>query len=393
MIDPSEWSLPDPKAVLAALGPRSKVGRRETWGFTQQITSVDIYSYLKHRFGEPNGFAMTLRSPSVDNFIHWNYTIASGPVILDVRGLDLRTEATAFLPPSAEAPDWHTLERRLLEEFRRERDGMNAIRGRFEKWCLFVNPHHTLRVKLERQVRRLLELDLKRVHVPDDPQAAEELPQYQVDLATCQSIYEEAMALCVDIQLSAPVFAESAVNLLMHLLAKPEVRADKRFFDDQCRRNIDVRVKGLHLVCDGFAGRIDGTEEPFKEFLRLMNRRNDSLHGNVDPTKATGHEVYFDHRFIPLYNRSQGLTQLVMEHALVNVDPDAAIRDWEAARGFVALLLTKLEAPVRARVEPALGQQQLGYRPDTGSIGVILPQARVGFFPGRGPAPRCGDTA
>jgi hypothetical protein len=336
---------------------------------------------------------MTLRSPCVDNFIHWNYTVASGPVILDVRGLDLHNAITAFLPTNTELPDWPKLERRLLEEFRHSRDGMKTVRDRFEKWRLFINPHHVLRVKLERQVKRLVELDLKNAGVPEDPQSAEELPQYQEHLAKCQSIYQEAMALCVDIQLSAPVFGESAVNLLTRLLAKPEVRADQRLFEDHCRRNIDVRVKGLHLICDGFAGRIDGSEEPFREFLRLMSRRNDLLHGNVDPTKGTGHEVYFDHRFIPLWASSQGLTQLALEQALANVDPDAAIRDWEAARGFVALLLTKLDARVRDGVEQALAQQQLGYRPETGSIGVILPQARVGFFPGRGPSPHRGNPA
>lgn len=393
MIDPCEWTLPDPQAVIVALDPRSREGRRDIWRFSNEISSVELYSYLKHRFGEPNGFAMTLRRPSVDNFIHWNYTLASGAVILDLRGLDLHNEVTAFLRPETEPPNWPALEARLLEEFRRERGGMKTIRERFEKWCLFVNPHQVLRVKLERQVSRLRELDLKNMHVPRDPSIAEELPQYQEDLARCVSTYQEAMALCVDIQLSAPVYGESAVSLLMHLLAKSEVRADQHWFDDQCRRNIDLRVKGLHLVCDGFIGRIDGSEEPFKDFLRLMNRRNDRLHGNVDPKKQTGHEVYFDHRFIPLFARSQGFTRLALEHALANTDPDAAICDWEAASEFVAFVLTKLDRHVREGVERALGQQQLGYRPETGSIGVILPEARFAFFPGRGPLPGRGDTA
>jgi hypothetical protein len=393
MIDPCEWTLPDPRAVITALDPRSRLGTRANWRFSDEISSVELYSYLKHRFGEPNGFAMTLRSPSVDNLIHWNYTLGSGPVILDLRGLDLHNEITAFLPPGTETPDWPTLEARLLEEFGREQDGMKTVRERFERWRLFVNPHQMLRVKLERQVKRLRELDIKNLHVPKDPSSAEELPQYQEHLARCVSTYQEAMALCIDVQLSAPVFAESAVSLLMHLLAKPELRADKRLFDDHCRRNIDVRVKGLHLVCDGFVGRIEGSEGPFKDFLSLMNRRNDRLHGNVDPTRNGGHEVYFDHRFIPLFAKSQGLTRLALEHALADTDSDAAIRDWEAARGFVAFLLTKLGRPARDGVELALAQQQLGYRPETRSIGVILPQARVALFPGHGPIPGRGDTA
>ncbi len=393
MIDPIEWTLPDPKAVIAAMGPRSEQVRRETWVFTQQISSVDLYSYLKYRFGEPNGFAMTLRSPSVDNFIHWNYTISSGLVIIDVRGLDLGNEVTAFLPPNTEVPDWQKLEGRLLEEFQQNRDGMKAVRQGFEKWRLFINPHHVLRVKLERQVKRLLELDIKNIAVPDDPQWAEEMLQYQMDLAKCQGIYQEAVALCVDIQLSTPVFGESAVNLLILLLAKPEVRADQRVFNDYCRRNIDIRVKELHLYCEGFAGHIDGSEEPFRQFLRLMNRRNDLLHGNVDPTKGTGYQVYFDRRFIPLFASSKGLGQLALEHALANVDPDAAIGDWEVARDFVAFLLNKLDAHTRDGIEQTLNRQQLGYRPETGSIGVILPQARVGFLPGCGPAPPRCDRA
>lgn len=257
------------------------------------------------------------------------------------------------------------------------------MRQSLDRWHLFINPYHTLRTILERQVQRLTELDLANVAVPADPRTREELPHYQADLARCQAVYQEAMALTVGIHLTAPILGESAVNFLMLLLAKPDVRADRRVFEDFGRRNIDVRLKSLHLVCDGFASRIEGSEEQFKEFLRLMNKRNDRLHGNVDPTTSTGHEVYFDHRFIPLFPKSQGLTQIALDHALANVDPTAAIKDWETAREFVSFLLSKLEARIRPQIEMTLNQQQLGYRPQTKSIGAILPQARVDLVPGR----------
>ena len=394
IIDPLEWVLPAPEAALAVFDPKkSGQKRRETWILPHSISAVDLYSYLKHRFGEPNGFAMALRSPSVDNLIHWNYTLASGTAILDIRGLDLRNELTAILPPDAEAPDWSKLEGLLLKEFQAKRAGMAEVCRTFERWRLFVNPHEVLRVKLERQVKRLRELDIRNVDLPKDPRSAEDARAFPEKLSKCQAVFQEAMTLCVDIQLSAPVFAESAVNLLLLLLAKPEVRADKRMFEDQCRRNLDVRVKGLHLVCEGFAGRVDGSEEPFKEFLRMVNRRNDRLHGNVDPAKSKGHEVYFDHRFIPLFTQAQGFTQLALEHALADVDPDAAIRDWDAARGLVDLLLSKLDGRVRRGIEGALKQQQLGYRADTGIIGVILPQVRVDIFPAGGSGSAGGYTA
>jgi hypothetical protein len=37
MIDPSEGIPPDPKAVIAAIGPRSEHARRANWVFTDQI--------------------------------------------------------------------------------------------------------------------------------------------------------------------------------------------------------------------------------------------------------------------------------------------------------------------------------------------------------------------
>jgi hypothetical protein len=287
---------------------------------------------------------------------------------------------TAFLEPDAETPAWPKVEDRLVEEFRRERRGMQAVRRQFEEWHLFVNPHQVLRTKLERQVARLRELDLENVPVPANPRSGEELPGSQVELAKARAAYEEAMALCVDIQLSAPVFAESAVDLLTHLLAKPEVRNDRRLFDDQRKRDIDVRVRSLHLICDGFATRIEGTEESFKEFMRLYGRRNNRLHGNVNPTASTGPPLYFDHRFIPLFAGQQGFAELALTHALADVKPEVAMRDWEVAQGFVALLLSKLEPSLRQGAGTALRQQQLGYRPKTRSIGVVLPQARLGLF-------------
>jgi hypothetical protein len=314
MLDPARWALPDPEAVVAAMYQGRGAARRDTWVFSTRISAVDLYAYLKLRFGEPNGLAMALRDPSVDNLIHWNFTIASGTTILDIRGLDLANEVTAFLGAEVDAPDWTSVEDRLAEEFLSQRKKLHAVRERFEQWHLFVNPHHVLRTKLERQVARLRELDLRNVHVPANPRSGQELPAFGAELAKARDAYEEAMALCVDIQLAAPVFAESAVDLLTHILAKPEVRSDRRLFDDQRRRNIDVRLKGLHLICDGFAERIDGSEEPFKELMRLYDRRNDRLHGNVDPRASTGPPIYFDHRFIPLFASPSFIASLSPGH-------------------------------------------------------------------------------
>jgi hypothetical protein len=41
----------------------------------QRLSPVDMYCYLKARFGEPNGVQNILRSDSSDNWIHWEYSL------------------------------------------------------------------------------------------------------------------------------------------------------------------------------------------------------------------------------------------------------------------------------------------------------------------------------
>ena len=39
------------------------------------FSPVDVYCYLKARFGEPNGFQTFLAKDSSDNWIHWDYNL------------------------------------------------------------------------------------------------------------------------------------------------------------------------------------------------------------------------------------------------------------------------------------------------------------------------------
>ncbi|KUM25835.1 hypothetical protein AU467_24280 [Mesorhizobium loti] len=43
-----------------------------------KLKPVDIYCYLKARFGEPNGFQNFLRKNDSDNWIHWDYSLEAG---------------------------------------------------------------------------------------------------------------------------------------------------------------------------------------------------------------------------------------------------------------------------------------------------------------------------
>jgi hypothetical protein len=52
------------------------------------LTQLDLFCYLKARFGEPNGFQNFLRKDDSDNYIHWEYQIRAGTVDIDFMGSD-----------------------------------------------------------------------------------------------------------------------------------------------------------------------------------------------------------------------------------------------------------------------------------------------------------------
>jgi hypothetical protein len=390
LLDPANWKLPNPKRVIATLKrlKPTKDSRRKrqgsSWNLTDVVPPVDFYAYLKWRFGDPNGVMMTMKIPSVDNFIHWHYTIESSETIIEIMGLDVRTEIRAHDAVLTNS-EWKQLESNLKKEFDRHRQGLSRARDQFERWHLFVNPYSRLSTIIERHLKRLDELGIASIKVPDFPSAPGDVSRYSTEMRRCLDIYQEAASICVSLQMIAPVMGEAAINFLMLVLAKTEVRNDSRLYEDFSRRNIDVRIKSLHLCCDGFSKPIDGSEEPFKAFLRLMNRRNDSLHGNIDPNRSTGEEIYFDHRTIPLVPRHRGLPQLVLANAFANLSLDDATRDVESVRKFVDFLLFHLKPGVREPVAHMLNEQQLGYRPKTKTIGAILPQARMDVIPARKP--------
>ena len=384
--DPDKWTLPDPKRVLATLqslrssSPPSQ-RRGSHWTFSCGVAPVDFYTYLKWRFWPPNGFAMTLRSPSVDNWIHWNYTLECPETILDIMGLNTRMEIHAY-EVQLVASEWNSLESRLLDAFKRHDKALADVRRTFEHWQLFVNPYQRLASIVERYEKRLKEITIPQIKPLTIPTSRTDADRFGKEMTEAIAVYEEVTALCVNLQMIAPVMGEAAVNFVFLVLAKPGVRNDQRVRDDFARGPIDVRIKTLHLFCDEFADPITGSEDPFKNFLRLMNRRNDALHGNIDPRQTTGEEVFFDFRTIPLFPRHRSFGELALASALGNLTPKDALDDVKTVRAFVDFLLSRLVPSSAEMVGHVMKQQQLGYRADTGRIGAILPEAIIDFTPG-----------
>jgi hypothetical protein len=385
LTDPKQWTLPNPERVLAALKSRrvdkpSSSRSRGSWVIPPSLSPVDLYAYLKSRFGSPNGFAMSLRTPFVDNFIHWQYTLECSDTVLDLTGLNMRTEIHAY---SAEVPvvEWRQLESNLQAAIAANQQVIQQTKRTFEHWHLFSNPYRRLSAIVDRWEKRLREIAIPKVQSPPIPATREQVERFEKAMATAKNLYHEATELCVTLDMLIPVMGEAAVNFLILVLAKPEIRNDQRMREDFGRRPIDVRIKSLSLVCEGFARPVTGSEEEFKSFLRIMNQRNDTLHGNIDPRKSTGEEIFFDSRTIPLLPAHRSFGELALASALTNLSPQTTLDNVNGVRKFIEFLLSLLRPDTRADVTHLMEESQLGYRTETGTIGAILPAAQVDFFP------------
>jgi hypothetical protein len=323
---------------------------------------------------------MALRAPSVDNLIHWQYTLECPDTVFDLTGLSTRLEVRAYAVRGCTS-DWEQLEAALQAEIGANRRAIEETKNNFEKWRLFLNPYRRLSHIVDRYEQSLRKIEVPGVQSPPIPATPEGAQRFHREMAEAVGLCEEAMRLSVTLDMVVPVMGEAAVNFVLLVLAKREIRNDQRMREDFSRRPIDVRVKSLHLLCNGFRQPITGSEAEFKAFLRVMGERNDALHGNIDPRKAVGELIFFDLRTIPLLGSQRSFGQVALENALSSISPKTTLEKVDVVRAFVEFLLCRLETECRTAVEQAMAAMHLGYCAETGTIGVILPAAQVEGFP------------
>jgi hypothetical protein len=76
-------------------------------------------------------------------------------------------------------------------------------------------------------------------------------------------------------------------------------------YDWTVRTNIPERIALLSENCAGFTRPIDTKTEAYATFMRVVNKRNFALHGNVDPIAERIETIYFEGRR-PLFVNTKG---------------------------------------------------------------------------------------
>ena len=102
-----------------------------------KISTVDMYCYLKARFGEPNGFQTFLAKDDSDNWIHWDYNLKAGDAEIYISGMSREIHILTSEQLSDE--QWRDLIVNIKTDFARVGQDKSTVLKSLEKWAVFQN--------------------------------------------------------------------------------------------------------------------------------------------------------------------------------------------------------------------------------------------------------------
>lgn len=345
------------------------------------INYVDIYCYFKSRFGRPNGIQSILRSESSDNIYHWDYCLHVDKVYYDFvysyRQLELNIISEESLNDFDSASVIAEIQSCLAEhngEIRKEKEEI-------ELWEIFQNTYSRIRSVQEYCYSQYM------ANYPEDIKQTYPLEfttEYLDKMFATHRRYISAINVVknygLTLRMLYPVAGEALVNLVLYCLAKEEIRNDKRLYDSISRSNIDIRIKTMHLYCNGILSPYSQDDSRFKTFMKLMDKRNDFLHGNVTPGFNTFDRVYFDGT-VPIFEEPRDLAKELALQSLFQITKDEIVQDAKTINDLQAYLLGNIHKKKKQEIELIMDARELGWNKKKGKIGILFSSTYVDAFP------------
>ena len=202
---------------------------------------------------------------------------------------------------------------------------------------------------------------------------------YQIQLTKLTNNIIEKKNYGIVLRMLLPVLGESLINLIIFILARDEIKNDNRLLDNIFRSQIDIRIKTIHLNCVGIKEPYNQNDECFKNFLRLMDKRNDFLHGNVLPKNNCFDNVYFDGT-IPIFNEEKDISVEFIKQNLYQVSENEISDDYNTLKLFSDFLLKNISSPYKEQVELVIKKSELGYNKKTKRIGILFDDKMMQAF-------------
>lgn len=367
-LEPSTWRLSTPAEVGAFIGQE---GSRRPGSFLivrSKLKPVDVYTYLRARFGEPNGIQNLFRSDSSDNWIHWDYALKAGATDISICGASRECHITVTESLSNE--DWKSLLEAFKADFARvAAEKTKALRS-LEKFVVFQNKFVSIAnlcADLHSSITDARNIEPEQ---PGPPGTVEELSRPIEDKSRrAAAIYGD----CLKLRLLMPIMAEAFINLVILTLCKPEIRRERDAYDAFLRETIPNRIQQLHEKCHGFERPIDSKGEAYSRFQRVIARRNFDLHGNMDPQREAIETVYFDGKR-PLFVEPGHHIEKFFQHLECIHMPEETLADYENVHSFLVEIAHAMHPKVRTFFEHVSADPYPGYEINKCSVTSILPE-------------------
>jgi hypothetical protein len=254
-LDVQSWRVPTKEEMLKwleSMKPGSeKRPKPSALMVRQHLSPVDVYCYLKARFGEPNGFQNWLRQDTSDNWIHWDYYLKADDQ--DVYLCGMSREIHLVLSEKMTDEGWRDLVFAIKADYGRVGMEKSVVLKSLEHWVTFPN-------KFVEIADICAELHAGIVDNMGGYQSYK-TPSYRNKTTSAQgSKIAKQLATrsaklyqhCLELSLLTPVLAEAFINMIVLILCKQEIRRNKRQFDEFIRSQIDVKLFDLSYKCEGF---------------------------------------------------------------------------------------------------------------------------------------------
>ncbi|MBV8849547.1 MAG: hypothetical protein JOZ16_08165 [Methylobacteriaceae bacterium] len=345
----------------------------------ETISPFDMYTYLHARFGEPNGLQTLLARDDSDNLFHWDYMLMAGDRELMITGAT--QEVHVWVQEELTDEGWWTLIGNLRSDFGRVGRDKGRFADRLEKWHIFPNRYRAVADRCGSLYHQLT------TSLPKLEQAVGQkiLPQGQdgaKQASRAGKLIDRVVGAATELPILTPVMFESFIGMIVAIHVKDEVRRNKRVFESFQRSNLDVKLFDLSVRCDGFARPIEEQNPALQRFWRVVSRRNDLIHGNIDPVRDALEVVHFDGKR-PLYSTGGDRIAAFWRGVIDQYRPQDVMDDYIATHEFIIEVLDHMKPANRKGMIMIMADTQPGWDARRGIAGKLFPDHVVStYYPG-----------
>lgn len=374
-VNVANWVRATPQDVVAFYKPKSEKRKPNPTGFLivrTHLKPVDIYAYLRARFGTPNGFQNMLRKDDSDNWIHWDFNLKADEVDVYIAGTS--RDIHFMIPERMRDNDWKDLILALKADFRRLGRAKSEMIRSFERYVVFQNKFVTLAGLCADMHASIV--DAPAAHALPDTKTKRSIRRYAAEVKRLGKRATDLYGDCLKLKLLTPIMAEAFINMVILMFCKDEVRNDPAVYEAFIRSTIPERIAALSDNCYGFRSPIDQTSTIYRDFKRVMDKRNFAIHGNMDPVREQIETVYFEGKR-PIFAEGGDNILKFFDH-LENLNaPEVVIADYEAVHLFLAEIADYLGDRHRQFYDQVINDPYPGYEVTKKRATRILPDHNV----------------